>query len=338
MFIIFTITNDEELTMNYLLKDHLGIINYILDATGKVEQQLNYDAWGRRRDPDTWQYYSSSTTPPTPMFDRGFTMHEHLSAFKLINMNGRMYDPVMSRFLSPDPIIQFPANSQSYNSYSYVLNNPLKFTDPSGFLAEGDSTANGKNTNWSEATAKALNIVGSSYDKEEESISSFNTDYTQTGKTEFITEENSVSDKTKAVEGDRRVGSADGGITFGEADGHYKWGFGEPLYVDLDKIDFGDVTMARFNNPEFYSEGHPGVYVRFETSDYVNRDQALIYGTIGIVKIGDNTIMAMPDIYDFDLKLKDGSFIRDAATVLGKTYAGWGIQFPIYFRGTTTLP
>ncbi len=121
-----------------------------------------------------------------------------------------MYDPVMSRFLSPDPIIQFPENSQSYNSYSYVLNNPLRFTDPSGFLAEGDSTANGKNTNWSEATAKALNIVGSSDDKEEESISSFNTDYTQTGKTESITEENSVSDKTKAVEGDRRVGTADG--------------------------------------------------------------------------------------------------------------------------------
>ncbi len=70
------------------------------------------------------------------MFDRGFTMHEHLSAFKLINMNGRMYDPVMSRFLSPDPIIQFPENSQSYNSYSYVLNNPLKFTDPSGFALD----------------------------------------------------------------------------------------------------------------------------------------------------------------------------------------------------------
>ena len=136
LFAIFTVENEEDLTMNYLLKDHLGSINFVLDAQGNVEQELNFDAWGRRRDPSTWQYYTSTTTVPAPMFSRGFTMHEHLDAFKLINMNGRMYDPVVARFLSPDPLIQFPENSQSYNSYSYVLNNPLRFTDPSGFLVD----------------------------------------------------------------------------------------------------------------------------------------------------------------------------------------------------------
>lgn len=65
---------------------------------------------------------------------RGFTGHEHLDDFGLIDMNGRVYDPILSRFLSPDPYVQLPDFSQNLNRYSYCLNNPLKFTDPSGEL------------------------------------------------------------------------------------------------------------------------------------------------------------------------------------------------------------
>jgi RHS repeat-associated protein len=54
------------------------------------------------------------------------------SVSNLINMNGRMYDPVLARFLSPAPFVQAPDFSQNYNRYTYCLNNPLKFTDPSG--------------------------------------------------------------------------------------------------------------------------------------------------------------------------------------------------------------
>ena len=63
---------------------------------------------------------------------RGFTGHEHFPEFGLINMNGRMYDPLIGRMLSPDNFVQSPDYSQSYNRYSYCWNNPLKFTDPSG--------------------------------------------------------------------------------------------------------------------------------------------------------------------------------------------------------------
>ncbi|MDR1526181.1 MAG: RHS repeat-associated core domain-containing protein [Dysgonamonadaceae bacterium] len=66
------------------------------------------------------------------IFHRGYTGHEHLPEFGLINMNGRMYDPLLGRFLSPDPFVQMPDFSQSYNRYSYCLNNPFKFSDPSG--------------------------------------------------------------------------------------------------------------------------------------------------------------------------------------------------------------
>lgn len=66
------------------------------------------------------------------MFDRGFTGHEHLPQFGLINMNGRVYDPFLARFLSPDPRVSNPENGQNFNRYSYALNNPFKYTDPDG--------------------------------------------------------------------------------------------------------------------------------------------------------------------------------------------------------------
>jgi hypothetical protein len=48
-------------------------------------------------------------------------------------MNGRVYDPAIARFITADPILQDPMNGQSYNRYSYVLNNPTNLTDPTGF-------------------------------------------------------------------------------------------------------------------------------------------------------------------------------------------------------------
>ena len=81
--------------------------------------------------PEEMFIYDTDCTD-APMFDRGFTGHEHLYAFGLINMNGRVYDPQMSSFLSPDNFIQCPDNPQNFNRYAYCLNNPLRFTDPSG--------------------------------------------------------------------------------------------------------------------------------------------------------------------------------------------------------------
>ena len=94
-------------------------------------QEYSFDAWGRRRSPSNWNNYDTSSEPPL-FADRGFTGHEHMSEFKLINMNGRLYDPVLGRFLSPDNYVQSPDFTQSFNRYSYSLNNPLLYSDPSG--------------------------------------------------------------------------------------------------------------------------------------------------------------------------------------------------------------
>ena len=95
-----------------------------------MEEEYSYDTWGRRRIAQDWTYTLDGRTPIT---DRGYCMHEHLDNFALINMNGRMYDPAVGQFLSPDPFVQAPQNTQNYNRYSYCLNNPLKYIDPSGY-------------------------------------------------------------------------------------------------------------------------------------------------------------------------------------------------------------
>lgn len=122
-------------TMYYAYTDHLGSIVTVTNQTGGVVAEQNFDAWGRKRNPTNWTF-TAVPTPPAWLY-RGYTGHEHLPQFALINMNGRMYDPLIGRMLSPDIVVQAPGNTQNYNRYTYCLNNPLKYTDPSGNTFEG---------------------------------------------------------------------------------------------------------------------------------------------------------------------------------------------------------
>ncbi|MCQ2306513.1 MAG: hypothetical protein MJ000_02975 [Bacteroidales bacterium] len=87
----------------------------------------------RRCNSKTW----SGSATDEPMFDCGFTGHEHLYASDLINMNGRVYDPMTSSFLSPDNYVQDPTSQQGFNRYAYCFYNPLKYVDPTGERASG---------------------------------------------------------------------------------------------------------------------------------------------------------------------------------------------------------
>jgi RHS repeat-associated protein len=114
----------------FAYSDHLGTPKTITNSNGAIVFEQNFDPWGQRRNVNDWSY-SNISNPPAWLF-RGFTGHEHLPQFNLINMNGRLYDPQNARMLSPDPALQDPTNTQNHNKYSYALNNPLKYTDPSG--------------------------------------------------------------------------------------------------------------------------------------------------------------------------------------------------------------
>ena len=107
----------------YMATDILGSVIGIVDGSGNEVFAATYDPWGKQ-----------TVTRNDLGFRRGFTGHEMLPHYDLINMNGRLYDPYLARFLSPDNYVQLPDFSQSFNRYSYCLNNPLKYTDPSGEL------------------------------------------------------------------------------------------------------------------------------------------------------------------------------------------------------------
>ena len=124
-------------TTRHLLYDHLGSVDVITDDMGTVLQDLSFDAWGQRRAPDDWTILAlleQSDTTHGRYTTRGYTGHEMLDAVGIIHMNGRIYDPKLGRFLQADPVIQFPHYSQGQNRYSYVLNNPLTHTDPTGYF------------------------------------------------------------------------------------------------------------------------------------------------------------------------------------------------------------
>ena len=100
----------------------------LTDHSGNVVDSMSFDAWGNRRNYNNWQQKDNTVH----LIDRGFTMHQHLDSFNLINMEGRMYDPVVAQFLSPDPYVQAPDNTQGLNRYNYCYNSPLMYKDPTG--------------------------------------------------------------------------------------------------------------------------------------------------------------------------------------------------------------
>jgi RHS repeat-associated protein len=116
-------------TQRYWHRDHLGSTTVNSDETGAEAGRYRYDPWGK-------PLSGNLTASAVGTGNRGrvwqMSGHEHLVG-GLIHMNGRIYDPVLGRFLSADIVVQMPHNVQSYNRYSYVLNNPLGYTDPSGY-------------------------------------------------------------------------------------------------------------------------------------------------------------------------------------------------------------
>lgn len=120
----------------YLHHDNLGSLESISRPNGTLIQNLSHNPWGQRRNPNTWV----TTGNPAAIYDRGFTFQEHLEFGELIHMNGRICDPTIGRFTSADPYVEASELLQTFNRYSYVGNNPLTNTDPTGLQFGANGT------------------------------------------------------------------------------------------------------------------------------------------------------------------------------------------------------
>ncbi|CAI8831757.1 RHS repeat-associated core domain-containing protein [Chryseobacterium sp. IT-36CA2] len=120
----------------FLHKDYLGSILAISDEAGNKLEQRHYDAWGNLTHLQIGNGSiitdKSILDQSSLLIDRGYTGHEHFTEVGITHMNGRLYDPLLRRFLNADENIQDPYNTQNYNKYGYVMNNPLMYNDPSG--------------------------------------------------------------------------------------------------------------------------------------------------------------------------------------------------------------
>ncbi len=139
--------------LGFNLMDRIGSVVTLVDHLGTVLEHRSYDPFGKPRRGDfidangtIQSAIAQDPHPPyslDPMTDRGFTDHEHLDEQRVIHMNGRIYDYNIGRFMSVDPFIQAPTSTQSSNPYSYIMNNPLSGTDPSGYIWGGPYSSGG---------------------------------------------------------------------------------------------------------------------------------------------------------------------------------------------------
>ena len=116
-------------SLYYVQTDLLGSWDRIVNGNRQVVQRSHFDPWGNRMSATNWTQPQDGSNFA---FRRGFTGHEHYDRFGIINMNARLYDPVLGRFFSPDPQVQSPFSTQGFNRYSYCGNNPVMCIDEDG--------------------------------------------------------------------------------------------------------------------------------------------------------------------------------------------------------------
>ena len=281
--------------------------------------------------------FTYDDTYSKPMFDRGFTGHEHLTAFGLINMNGRMYDPVMSSFLSADRYVQDPTSAQGFNRYAYCMYNPLRFVDPSGWLMGG---GNGHQPDGPLPRVMINNQAH--YVIPETTITASPAPFTaNTFNNEFVFTPNPSSDgitqwyywSNYGPSNGHNGGSGSSGNHGGKqtvpkvlgeippkgakvhsaenlsskAFWHYQFGKRKDYWIDASTIDLDFISQADL-------EYHDGIAI-INLYDYIEAEEyAFVFGKIRLEPKGNNIFEIKPDEYDFNIEWNYGWNKRNIAT------------------------
>ena len=162
-------------TLRYTLEDHQGSPSALLSSTGTLVVNESFAAYGSRRSPTTWAGAPSAgdLTTIAGITRQGYTGQTMLGNMGLIHMNGRVQDAITGRFLSADPTISEPGNTQNFNRYGYVYNNPLSYIDPSGFVEDTPKAACRDNCNGVADVLEEVFVTGSRSGGDLESIGHF---------------------------------------------------------------------------------------------------------------------------------------------------------------------
>jgi len=339
-------------------------IHLIVDGSlnGDAVEQSNTPCGARRRNTSDFGYDNVSHT-----FDRGYTLHEHYDGFDLINMNGRLYDPILGRMFSPDIVIQDEQSSQAYNRYSYCFNNPLRFTDPSGYVVRGTrnyydwnstvyydfgnyrSKGSAFNTDLSEGKFSPIyDVNGYFLGTDDEGLQGEAIVMRREDFKQGMSHEEAISLATDLDENHKdaeiRLYSHysqlknrpdwDGYLTLSEANDWYRNGNGEALFVDASLIDLDPIFVGDIQLNEHK-------YVNYASLSMLNFATGLVYGTLkltglnndGIVRIGREN--GLIDNYGFEMH--PGRPLRNFKTKIGGWIAGKGVPYDIYGYGVGQL-
>ena len=277
--------------------------------------------------------FETSCTNNLSLTPRGFTGHEHYPEFKIINMNGRLYDPVIGRFFSPDNFVQTPEFTQGFNRYSYCLNNPLKYTDPSGELFNPifDFNGNFLGTDDRGLQGEAIIMNKENFRQNMSHADALEGGYLRSQLPKIMNQ--NILDKI-----DNQVASFpnrpdwDGHLTLAEANDWYRNGNGQPLFADLGKIDLSGIVSL--------GEKYVGQVKAFNllfSSNSLN--DGLVHGNITLKRYPTHTVRAFSDEYNFKMHNWNNplNWGRNVEAMIGGWVAGKGIPYEINFYGNQKL-
>jgi len=365
-----------EFRFNYIYNytDHLGNVrvSYTLDPqTGKLRivDEHHYYPFGLRHE----VHYPSGNRldfHPSPTLNGGqigdpvqlinVTKTEYMYRYNgkefqdelglnMYAMDMRMYDPAIARWVVIDPVTH-----HSQSTYMGFDGNPVYWADPSGasvtvytgqaaidfFISErdrlDDEIARNQQENdgarMNDEYASGFDVNKRNYFGERELQKDIQLINSDKKKDDYHFNINNNCPECWWLQNNEY-------LTFEEAIWHYRLGKGKPVYVRLNKLDLSKVRVKDFIGAKYSHQGYPMIYANFDLDYYTNPNQALIYGSIALVYLGENTIMALPDTYDFDLKFRPTlkGFIRDFATQLGSLYNGGGTPYTINFLVTAKI-